>query len=298
MKEKLDKIRSRCYIKKMEMVSHTNFFAVPKGQDDIRMVYDATQSGLNDALWAPNFQLPTADTLVRSIGPGAWMGDLDVGEMFLNFCLDPALRPYCGVDLRQMVVPACGKNKTVWEAWVRYMMGFKPSPYVCIKGQLLATEVVLGDRQSPSNPFGWKKLTLNLPGMPNYDPQQPKVCRWKDETCKSLAAVLVQYVDDLRAAGASEHDCWQAMRRVSQILGYLGIQVAARKTRPPSQLPGAWAGTCIRSIGVGVGVKCSLEKWEKVKGTIEDLLEVLGSHGCFNRKDLCEHTSSKRSQCT
>lgn len=27
------------------------------------------------------------------------MGDLDVAEQFWNFCLDPALQPYCGVDV-------------------------------------------------------------------------------------------------------------------------------------------------------------------------------------------------------
>jgi len=286
MMEKLNKVRGRGYIQKMEVRSLTNYFAVPKGQDDIRMVFDATQSGLNAALWAPNFQLPTADTLVRSIGTGAWMGDLDVGEMFLNFCLDPALRPYCGVVLGQISSPSGKGGKRAWEAWVRCMMGLKSSPYVCIKGQLLATEVVLGNRLCLSNPFRWKVLALNLPGMPNYDPQQPKVCRWRDGTCKHLAAVLVQYVDDLRTAGATEQDCWQAMRRVTQILGYLGIQVAARKTRPPSQLPGAWAGTVIRSTENGVGVKCSLEKWERVKGILKELHESVNTQECLNRKDL------------
>ncbi len=35
------------------------------------------------------------------------MGDLDVGEQFLNFCLDPALRPYCGVDLKGYFKGCC-----------------------------------------------------------------------------------------------------------------------------------------------------------------------------------------------
>jgi hypothetical protein len=39
--------------------SLTSFFAVPKGTAGIRVVYDATRSGLNDAIWAPNFFLPT-----------------------------------------------------------------------------------------------------------------------------------------------------------------------------------------------------------------------------------------------
>jgi hypothetical protein len=29
------------------------FFAVPKGEDDIRLVYNVTSSGLNKMVWAP-----------------------------------------------------------------------------------------------------------------------------------------------------------------------------------------------------------------------------------------------------
>ena len=35
--------------------SYIKYFAVPKGEDDIRMVYDATANKLNDAVWAPSF---------------------------------------------------------------------------------------------------------------------------------------------------------------------------------------------------------------------------------------------------
>jgi len=38
------------------------FFAVPKGEDDIRMVYDATANKLNECVWVPSFWLPTIDS--------------------------------------------------------------------------------------------------------------------------------------------------------------------------------------------------------------------------------------------
>ena len=38
------------------------FFHVPKGERDIRMVYDGSKSGLNASLYAPWFALPTIDT--------------------------------------------------------------------------------------------------------------------------------------------------------------------------------------------------------------------------------------------
>jgi len=49
MKEKLKSVRDRRYVKAGQVKSLTSFFAVPKGEDDIRMVYDGTKSGLNDS---------------------------------------------------------------------------------------------------------------------------------------------------------------------------------------------------------------------------------------------------------
>jgi hypothetical protein len=108
------------------------------------MVYDATKSGLNEALWAPSFGLPTVDQLVR--GPTSWMGGIDLCDRFLNYCLDPAIQPYCGVDLKPFFHDELkGQDQqTLKEHWSRCMMGLKPSPYVCVKGQHLADEIIHG----------------------------------------------------------------------------------------------------------------------------------------------------------
>ena len=68
--------------------SLTHDFAVPKGVNDIRMVYDITASGLNNALWAPRFWMPSATNIVDCSTDTTWFGDVDAGEMFLNFPLD------------------------------------------------------------------------------------------------------------------------------------------------------------------------------------------------------------------
>mmetsp|Transcript_6937 Transcript_6937/g.10102 ORF Transcript_6937/g.10102 Transcript_6937/m.10102 type:complete len:328 (-) Transcript_6937:276-1259(-) len=73
------------YLERGMVFSLTSFFAVPKGLDDIRMVYDGTKSGLNAAMFAPWFPLPTVDQLIRVVNEDSYMGDIDVGEMFLNF---------------------------------------------------------------------------------------------------------------------------------------------------------------------------------------------------------------------
>jgi hypothetical protein len=159
---KLHGVRGRKYIDKGEVKSLTSYFCVPKGESDIRMVYDASRSGLNHSLWAPNFGLPAVDALVRGVMDHSWMGDLDIGEMFLNFCMHPELRPFCGVDLKPYFSDECEKGQTLWERWVRCMMGLKSSPYVCIKGLLIAIEMVKGDRWDRNNVFGWATVKITL----------------------------------------------------------------------------------------------------------------------------------------
>jgi hypothetical protein len=65
--QKLKKVRERRYIAGGYVVSLTSFFPVEKGDDDIRMVYDGSLSGLSDAMWVPRFVLPTINTHLQAI---------------------------------------------------------------------------------------------------------------------------------------------------------------------------------------------------------------------------------------
>jgi hypothetical protein len=91
-----------------------DFFCVPKGNDDIQIVYNGTSSGLNDVLWVPSFPLPTVNTLLRSVHPGTWMADTDLGKMFLNFVLHESLRELAGVDITHYLEE--GSNQSTHEA--------------------------------------------------------------------------------------------------------------------------------------------------------------------------------------
>ena len=104
-------------------------FHVPKGDSDIRMVYDGTKSGLNASLFAPWFSLPTVDSMVRWVIAGSWLADNDYGDQFLNFPLHPDLQKFCGIDLSQLF-PKSGANDAqfVVAVWLRNAMGLKPSP--------------------------------------------------------------------------------------------------------------------------------------------------------------------------
>ena len=95
--------------------------------DEIRMVYDATKSGLNESVWSSWVSLPTVESELRAMKVGTFMCDCDVGKMFLNFMIDPRLRPRAGVDLfRLYPEKAVGKSKSVKAQWERMMMEFAP----------------------------------------------------------------------------------------------------------------------------------------------------------------------------
>jgi hypothetical protein len=121
MVKKLDKVLSRGYISLGLVVSLTSYFAVPKGDLDIRLVYDGTSSGLNEALWVPSFWMPTSESAVRVISFYSFLFDSDIAECFLNFPNDLKIRKYCGVDLSPFQgLLRCWPSFVdglLWESW-------------------------------------------------------------------------------------------------------------------------------------------------------------------------------------
>jgi len=248
------------------VVSLTSFFSVPKGEDDIRMVYDGTKSGLNAAMWVPRFGLLTIETHLRSIEEGTFLADVDVGDCFLNFPLHPSLKPYAGVDLTHYFPNPDGSS--VWECWQRALMGCKSSPYQAVQGMMVADEFIRGDpqnqqnifrcgrihswRSSEQNIFRWHEVRLNCPGDPTYDPSKPWVSKIRKDG--TIASDLVAFMDDLRTSGPSRKEAWQASRRTASRLNYLGLQDVARKRRNSSRTPGAWSGSVVVTREDGVYV--------------------------------------------
>ena len=277
MVAKLRKVRERGYTGQARVSSLTSFFAVRKGEDDIRMVYDGTASGLNQKAWVPKFVLPTLHSHLRCVEEGTYMSDVDIGEMFLNFKLHPDLVPLCGVDFTLYFGEECGSGqKTLWEAWKRAGMGFKFSPYQTFGGILVADEVIEGDRKDPRNVFRWDAVRLNLPGSKGYNPGLPWVSKVRLDDGR-IAADKVIYVDDARPTGSSKEECWKAARRVASMLNYLGIQDAPRKRRDASQTPGAWAGSVVQTGNQGVFVMVSQEKWDKAKRYVAEVRELIAA---------------------
>jgi hypothetical protein len=123
LKKKLETVVDQRYLEKGYVQSLTTLFGVPKGADDISFVLDGMESGLNVALWAPWFSLPTSSSLERIIEPWIFMGDADVGKMFLNLFMDKTIYPFSGVYL----TPFLGKEwdlEVHWYHWGRCGFGF------------------------------------------------------------------------------------------------------------------------------------------------------------------------------
>lgn len=149
LKEKVLKVIKKGYIKKGQVQSLTGFFAVPKGTEDIRVVYDATKSGLNAAIWSPNFYLPTATTVLNNSDDTTYYGDIDLGEMFLNYFLDPQLRSRAGLDVTELAAELGERlepGRRLYMRWERALMGVWSSPFNCVRAYLISEDIVRGDR--------------------------------------------------------------------------------------------------------------------------------------------------------
>lgn len=291
MRKKVSKVRRRRYIVSTtieNILSIIRYFAVPKGEEDVRIVYDATASGLNECVWAPSFWLPTVDSLLRALDSDSWMADRDIGDMFLNFELHHSAWPYVGIDLAPVLENSDSEpdlDLVRWFHWVRLLMGFRPSPYCAIKTSLVAEEVIRGDRFDDKNPYQWERVVLNLPG-PGYNPTKAWVTKVRKDS--AVASDLFTFVDDERITGATEELTWQAGHALGAKQSYLGIQDAARKVGPCSQSPRAWAGAVVHVVpNKGVCVLTSEEKWNKLKVIVEKWSErILAGDEQLNHKEL------------
>jgi len=212
LKKKVNGLRTKTYIDSGFVLSVLNYFGVPKGETDIRMVFDTTP-----ALWTPNFFLATIKSVMMNADAETWMGDLDLGEMFLNFWLDEQLRPYARVDVTSLGKRELNENgdevfvhrgliRRIWERWERTCMGLKSSPYVCTQTFGWCEDAIRGNWRETNNPFRWDEVVLNLPGAKDYQPEKPWVYRLCSKTGK-LAAFFGTYIDDCQSGASTERGC-------------------------------------------------------------------------------------------
>ncbi len=287
--DKLESMKLKSYLEPGFVSNALHFFAVPKGDSDIRVVFDGTSSGLNETLWAPNFYLPTAQAAALNVSYSSWMSDMDCGEMFHNFFMDRRVRKCAGLRIDKIMTSEAvpqrryGAGETRLQGpnylrWTRLFMGMRPSPYIAVRHYYWAEEFARGDPSLMSNPMAFDRVILNLPGMSAYNPTLPKVLKW-NSTAGALAGDVITFVDDVRVTGFSKENCREVHHQFASRLQYLGMQDAPRKYRPPSQLhAGAWTGTIFRISADSITKSVAQEKWDKGRSMVRRLWDALSKH--------------------
>jgi hypothetical protein len=191
----------------------------------------------------PTLHAPYSEDTLRAVGSDTYMGDIDIGECFLNFVLHESLQVLSGLDLLNY----CGEGGVLWEPWVWAVFRLRSSPYqASCQAVLVAGEYILRDRSDPKNNFCWDVVRMNLPGSKEYEPSLPWVSKIRLED-GNIVADLFLYVDDGRLTGNSRDEVDQATRVATSRLQKLGIQEAPRKRRWGSRRPGAWAGSIVEA---------------------------------------------------
>jgi hypothetical protein len=141
--EKLAKAHKRGYIAPGFVSSLTTFFGIPKGDDDICLVYDGLVSGLNLTIWVPQFFLSTIRTHLQAVDESKYMADMDIGKMFLNFILHKDLRVLAGVNLSHYFLDK--KASPLWEMWQQADVGLRSSPFQCVQAMGITEEFICGN---------------------------------------------------------------------------------------------------------------------------------------------------------
>ena len=276
--EKFSKALRRRYLEfrpATSVRSFVDYFQIPKGTSDIRMVLNGTSSGLNASVFTPNFWLPYSPTMTWLLHYEYKYIDLDVGECFLNYGIYNELIPYSGLDLtcfREYIkrdfpdMPHL-HDKRLAAVWTRTWFGFRQSPEVSFIFHHLAEEIIRGDRRDRHNSLRFDRVVINAIGNKDYNPSLPNVFKF-DDIKKRIAGNLVVYVDDLRTLGYSLEEAWRIARQVMSRLQYLGIQDAARKRRIGD---GPWAGGVYSTDQGKIRKTVTKEKWMKGRTFLVEL---------------------------
>jgi hypothetical protein len=125
-----------------------------------------------------NRELLVVDSLLPMLEEGMWQGDLDVGEMFYNYLLDPAIQQFCGVDIDPYLGNKASPARMSWLLWRQCVMGLNTYPHGCIQMHSLAEEFLHGQWMDVNNPFYYESIALNFPGPLSYNPSKPWLCKF------------------------------------------------------------------------------------------------------------------------
>ena len=170
---------------------------------------------------------------LRLVVVGAFTTNYDVGEMFLNFMLEPKLHPFAGVELTCLFLEdVSAENEFIRGCWERMLIGFYPFPYWVTKDLMEVKMMIRRNRRALGNLY----VVFNLPGTFKYNPSMHWI--YKVGIDDEVVSDLYFHVDDGRPTAGSAVASWRVTQRVCQLFCFLGIQDAYRKRTAPSQQSG------------------------------------------------------------
>jgi hypothetical protein len=280
---KLVKLIHRRYLEEGPVLTTVPRFQVPKGDNDIRVVWDLTKNLVNAGVAPPRFFLLGFTSLVLRVPSGVFFADFDVGEMFQNFILHEAERPYIGVD----ITPECRRRlvalglPTVPRSlrWSRLLFGWANAPFSAVSMMMRGVELAQRSPADETSQFRVAVVFLNLPGSASYDPSKPRIILLRSDG--TLASVAVIFVDDGRVFAVSLLLVALAIRQLTAGLQFYGIQDAGRKRELGGQRPRAWTGGVVHTDQGSTRKFVVKAKWHKLQAFISFLLS---SHGTVDRK--------------
>lgn len=288
----LDKLRaliSKGYLEVGPCTLVVPRFPVPKGDEDIRVVWDFKRNGFNAMMYTPWFFLLRPSSYARKVEVGTHGGDCDVKEQFHNYLLHEHERPYAGVEIPTELIQEFRRNPEGPEVqrymrWTRLVFGWQSSPYFALRMHARAIELAKRRPDDPTSAFAWNACELNLPGMSEYDPGKPRVRLVRSDG--KTAADVVSFFDDIRPFGPSEDLATAAVRQIISGIQHLGVQDATRKRRPVSTRPGAWAGAIVYTDKGTVRKFLSKAKWEKLQAHLDWFASRLEQQIPMNRANF------------
>ena len=282
--EKIAKLISRRYIEAGPVKVVIPRMCVPKGDDDVRVVWDMTRNGVNPGLFASTFYLIGIYSLMDRIDEGMWIADFDCGEMFNNYTLHESEREYAGVYLSDSV------RKKLWDhygekfkkdygwtevprflRWARLPFGWRPSPIMAIRMMMRSIELAKGRPDDLSSPFQFSTIRLNLPTMSDYDPGLRRVIKLRSDGKPASDAFV--FVDDGRIAGFDQIMANKASRHVVGEIQRRGTQDAARKREAASTRPRAWTGGVVYTDKGMLRKFLVKKKWIRIQTIVRSVLE-------------------------
>jgi hypothetical protein len=222
---KLMKVFARRYFIYGMILSLKSFFAVSKGNTDIRLVYNGTSSGLNAHLWAPWFALSTMCVMLGALELDTFMADSESGGMILNFMFEERCARLAGVDLTHYVERGEGalEGKIHLVQWGRCLMAGTFSPYQTGQGMGHAKEMIMGDPNHELNVYQWKEVQMNLLDSLDYDSSLVWVSKFRE--AGRVTADLFIYMDDFRPTGPDTGGVFEGLpegRKHLQLLRHSG----------------------------------------------------------------------------